>query len=181
MDIIITEERKMKKVFAAVLAAVMIVCALTACGKKEEPNNLEGKSLSEIIDLIYAEKEPGIMVETMEVDIEDADYLKYDTGLSSADKITEAAVSEAMIGSQAYSMVLVRVADEKDSQDVASEMKEGIDTAKWICVQADDLKVAVYRDVVLLVMVSSELSDSVTAQEIIDAYKTVCGGEITEI
>ena len=86
-----------------------------------------------------------------------------------------------MIGSQAYSMVLVRVADEKDSESVANEMKEGINPAKWICVQADDLKVAVYRDVVMLIMVSSQLADTVTAQEIVDAYKTVCGGEIKEI
>ena len=170
----------MKRVFAAVLAAVMMLCTLTACGKKA-PNNLEGKSLSEIVDLIYAEKEPGIMVETMGVNIEDSEFLKYDTGLSSADKITAAAVSEAMIGSQAYSMVLVRVADEKDSESVANEMKEGINPAKWICVQADDLKVAVYRDVVMLIMVSSQLADTVTAQEIVDAYKTVCGGEIKEI
>ena len=170
----------MKRVFAAVLAAVMMLCTLTACGKKA-PNNLEGKSLSEIVDLIYAEKEPGIMVETMDVNIEDAEFLKYDTGLSSADKITAAAVSEAMIGSQAYSMVLVRVADEKDSESVANEMKEGINPAKWICVQADDLKVAVYRDVVMLIMVSSQLADTVTAQEIVDAYRTVCGGEIKEI
>jgi hypothetical protein len=170
----------MKRVFAAVLAAVMMLCTLTACGKKA-PNNLEGKSLSEIVDLIYAEKEPGIMVETMDVNIEDSEFLKYDTGLSSADKITAAAVSEAMIGSQAYSMVLVRVADEKDSESVANEMKEGINPAKWICVQADDLKVAVYRDVVMLIMVSSQLADTVTAQEIVDAYKTVCGGEIKEI
>lgn len=170
----------MKRVFAAVLAAVMMLCTLTACGKKA-PNNLEGKSLSEIVDLIYAEKEPGIMVETMDVNIEDAEFLKYDTGLSSSDKITAAAVSEAMIGSQAYSMVLVRVADEKDSESVANEMKEGINPAKWICVQADDLKVAVYRDVVMLIMVSSQLADTVTAQEIVDAYKTVCGGEIKEI
>ena len=170
----------MKRVFAAVLAAVMMLCTLTACGKKA-PNNLEGKSLSEIVDLIYAEKEPGIMVEPMDVNIEDSEFLKYDTGLSSADKITAAAVSEAMIGSQAYSMVLVRVADEKDSESVANEMKEGINPAKWICVQADDLKVAVYRDVVMLIMVSSQLADTVTAQEIVDAYKTVCGGEIKEI
>ena len=170
----------MKRVFAAVLAAVMMLCTLTACGKKA-PNNLEGKSLSEIVDFIYAEKEPGIMVETMDVNIEDSEFLKYDTGLSSADKITAAAVSEAMIGSQAYSMVLVRVADEKDSESVANEMKEGINPAKWICVQADDLKVAVYRDVVMLIMVSSQLADTVTAQEIVDAYKTVCGGEIKEI
>ncbi len=170
----------MKRVFAAVLAAVMMLCTLTACGKKA-PNNLEGKSLSEIVDLIYAEKEPGIMVETMDVNIEDSEFLKYDTGLSSSDKITAAAVSEAMIGSQAYSMVLVRVADEKDSESVANEMKEGINPAKWICVQADDLKVAVYRDVVMLIMVSSQLADTVTAQEIVDAYKTVCGGEIKEI
>ena len=52
-----------------------------------------------------------------------------------------------MMGSMAFSMVLVRVAEDTDSKTVAESMKSGIDTRKWICVEADDLKVAGFGDV----------------------------------
>ena len=141
--------------------------------------SLEGMSLSAIIDAVYAIKPVELMLATSQVDIANADSLKYSTGLDSADKIKEAAVSEAMIGSQAYSLVLVRVNDSADAADVAQSMKDGINTAKWICVQADDLKVSAYNDLVLLIMVDSQLSDTVTSAEITDAFKEICGGTLS--
>jgi hypothetical protein len=56
-------------------------------------------------------------------------------------------------------------------------MKEGIDPWKWICVGADDLQVVARGDIVMLAMVSSELSDAVTSQDLVDAFIQVLGGE----
>ena len=148
-------------------------------GGETETVDLSTKTLSEIIDMIYEKKPVEINVMTSSVDLTNADMLKYNTGLDSADKIKEAAVSEAMIGSQAYSLVLVRVNDSADAADVAQSMKDGINTAKWICVQADDLKVSAYNDLVLLIMVDSQLSDTVTSAEITDAFKEICGGTLS--
>lgn len=148
-------------------------------GGETETVDLSAKTLSEIIDMIYEKKPVEISVMTSSVDLTNADMLKYNTGLDSADKIKEAAVSEAMIGSQAYSLVLVRVNDSADAADVAQSMKDGINTAKWICVQADDLKVSAYNDLVLLIMVDSQLSDTVTSAEITDAFKEICGGTLS--
>lgn len=148
-------------------------------GGETETVDLSAKTLSEIIDMIYEKKPVEINVMTSSVDLTNADMLKYNTGLDSADKIKEAAVSEAMIGSQAYSLVLVRVNDSADAADVAQSMKDGINTAKWICVQADDLKVSAYNDLVLLIMVDSQLSDTVTSAEITDAFKEICGGTLS--
>lgn len=114
------------------------------------------------------------MVGNTQVDLSNADAVKSYTGLSSTDKISEALVSEAMIGSQAYSLVTVRVKDPADAEAVAKEMKEGINPAKWICVNADDLRVAASGDVVMLIMVSTALSETVTAAEIVDAFAQVC-------
>ena len=132
-------------------------------------------SLSAIIDAVYAIKPVELMLATSQVDIANADSLKYSTGLDSADLISEATVSEAMIGSQAYSLVTVRVKDPADLATVAQQMKDGINPQKWICVGADDLRVAGSGDVVLLIMVSSDFSDTVTADEIIDAFAQVAG------
>ena len=168
---------KKKSVTAAVF--VMAAAIFAGCGKKEqEQTALDGKTLPEIVDLIYEQKDPGLATATMEVEMGDAGALKYSTGLDSAEGIKEAVVSEAMISAQAYSLVLVRVEDSAETETVAKEMQEGIDPAKWICVQADDMEVSGYGDVAALIMVSSELSDLVTAEEITEAFRTVCGGKL---
>lgn len=102
--------------------------------------------------------------------------LQYFTGLSSAEKISDVAVFEPMMGSMAFSMVLVKVNDAGDAQEVAQQMKDGIDPRKWICVEADDLLVCGYGDTVMLIMVSS--SSSLTAQNFVDAFQSVCDAEL---
>lgn len=171
----------MKK-FITILLTMVMVLSLTACQakpeEKEEVKNLEGTT-SEIIDSIYAEKESGLMVQTMPIDLADANAVKSFTGLDSAEKVKEAAASEEMIGSQAYSMVVVRLNDAKDANEVLEAMKTGIDKRKWVCVEADDLSAVAYGDVIMLAMVSSELSDTITSADLVSAFKTVCGGTLT--
>lgn len=151
--------------------------------KEEKPSsgNSGAASVSgtpaEIIDMIY-EKAPAVEfpLGTIEIDINDADALMMFTGLSSADKISAAAASEAMMGSQAYSLVVVKVKDAKNAESVATEMMNGIDQRKWICVEADDLRVAAAGDTVVLMMVDSEYAATVTAKDVIDAFGSVAGG-----
>ena len=113
---------------------------------------------------------------TMEVDLADPDALMMFTGLSSADKIQSAAVSESMMGAQAYSLIVVKVKDAKDAETVMEEMINGIDQRKWICVEADDLSAAAAGNVVCMMMVGSAHADVVTSANIIDAFSAVCGG-----
>lgn len=136
-------------------------------------------SLAEIIDNIYANHTPiELPLITMDLDLSDIDMVSYNTGLSSTDLITAASVSESMIGSQAYSLVLVRVADAANAEAVAQEMHDNIDTRKWMCVEADDMRVVAYEDVVMLFMVGSELNLT-TADAMVEAFKAACGGELT--
>ena len=67
------------------------------------------------------------------------------------------------------------MAEGQDTKTVAESMKAGVDPRKWICVEADDMLVAGYADVVLLVMVSS--ANELTAQSYVDAFQSVVGGE----
>ena len=99
------------------------------------------------------------------------------TGLDSADAITEAAFFEPMMGSIPYSMVMVRTAEGADIKAVAEGMKNGIDQREWICVEADDLQVVSYGDVVMLIMVGSDTG--MTSQSFVDAFAAVCGGSVT--
>ena len=117
------------------------------------------------------------MLATTPVDINDTDALTAFTGLTDASKIKEVVASEPMMGSQAYSLVLVRVNDSADAEAVADAMKAGINPSKWVCVTADNVKVAAYGDVVMLAMTSSSL-DVPTAEELVNAFQTVCGGTL---
>ncbi len=134
--------------------------------------------LSSIIKQIYEIKNPDLALGDIPVDLANGDSIKYYTGLGDISKVKDVAVSEAMIGSQAYSLVLVQVNQPEDSETVAEEMLNGIDQRKWVCVEADDLQIVAQDDVIMLFMVSSQLSDTVTSQEIVDAFKEVRGGKL---
>ena len=182
----------MKKLISMLLALVMVL-SLTACGGDNTPATeapteapteaakLEGtmeELLYKMIEIVPVEFMGGAMALDLTDTSEDGLWmLKNYTGLSNADSISEAAFYEPMMGSIPYSMVMVRVNEGADVAAVAAEMKSNIDQRKWICVEADDLQVASYGDVVMLIMVGSETG--LTSQSYVDAFAEVCGGEVT--
>ena len=143
--------------------------------KKDEIKAPSGTP-AEIIDMIYGIKSVDLPLGTMDIDLSDAEGAAYNTGITSLDLVESAASSESMMGSQAYSLVVVKVKDKKNTEKIANEILNGINQSKWICVTADDLRVAATDDVVVLIMVGSNFKDSVTAKEITDAFKSLCGG-----
>lgn len=173
----------MKKIFALFLAAMMAF-GFAACNKPADDNNGGSgvsMSLNEIIDAVYKKNPIDLSLETDSVDISDADMLKAFTGLDSADKIKETLVSEPMMGSQAYSFVLVRVKDAADAEEVANAMINGINPSKWICVEADDVRVMVKGDVVALYMIDSEFGDEMSGDGIEAALTEVLGGSLDKV
>lgn len=134
------------------------------------------KSLEEIIDEIYTNNPVEFATMTMALNLEDTSEdglwaLNYNTGLENADMITEAVVSEAAIGSTPFSMVLVRVQPGL-AAPVADAMRAGINQRKWICVEADDLMIVTCEDVVMLVMIGSNLGK---ADSFVTAFAAVVG------
>ena len=179
----------MKK-FISMLLALVMVFSLTACGgnanaETEAPAEAPAAqplagTLEELLNQVVEINPVEFMGGVMPVDVTDTTEdglanLKYFTGLESNEGITEAAVFEPMMGSIAFSMVMVRFDETKDSQTVAEAMKAGIDQRKWICVEADDLMVASYGDVVMLIMVASD--SGMTAQSYVDAFQTVVNNQ----
>ena len=173
----------MKKFLSVVLALTMVL-SMAACGGKKaeetEPALSVAGTMEELLNKTIEQRPVEFMGGVIPVDLTDSTEdglwaIKSYTGLDSAEKITEAAAYEPMMGSMAFSMVLVRVANEADSKAVAESMKSGIDTRKWICVEADDLKVAGFGDVVMLIMVNSD--SGMTAQSFVDAFSKVAGFE----
>ena len=167
----------MKKLICVLLACLL----LSACGGKTEPVKAPEGTPGELIEKIYENHQQlKLNVFTMDLDLTDSDAVRYNTGLENGDKLLSAAVSEAMMG-QAYSLVVARVKDAADAPQVAKEIYEKANTAKWICVEADTKTAAYCGDVVLFFMVSSQFAQSATTDTILEAFKTVCGGNVTVI
>ncbi len=145
-------------------------------GTQAAPTDPTEFSVQGIIESIYNQKAPLFMIGTMPVDMTDEFSYKTYLGLDDVSVIKDAAVSESMIGAQAYSLVVVRVNEGVNAQEIADKMKSGIDTRKWICVEADDVKVAVAGDLICFCMISSEYKDAFTADDAINAFNNVING-----
>ena len=140
---------------------------------KTDENKLSSMKLDEIITKIYEKVPLELSLVSDYIDISDENALKYNTGLTDSSKISEVCVSEPMIGSIPYSLVLVKVKNASDAADIASQMKSGINQRKWVCVEADDLAVTYSGDVVLLFMVGSEYNDDVKSSDITAAFEAL--------
>lgn len=170
----------MKKFIAFVLVAVMALSMVACGGKGADKAPLEGtmeENVMKVMEIAPVE----FMAGTMPVDLTDTSEdgkwaLSYFTGLQSADNVTDVCVYEPMMGSQAFSLVMVRTAEGADPVAVAQEMKDNIDPRKWICVGADEMMVVTYSDVVMLVMLDSQLG--LSTQTYVDAFQQVAGAEV---
>ena len=181
----------MKKVLAISLAVIMLVC-FAACGGGSKVEPYEG-TLTAAVDAIYEKQPVEFMVgPAMEIDLTDAWAVKSYLGLGEVQEnengeaapaadfgIKEAVFSESMIGAQAYSLVLVRLNDSSKMEEIKKAMFDGIDTRKWICVEADQLRVVSCKDVILLVMASSQMAEGL-ADTMVNAFASTINGEAVE-
>ena len=166
----------MKKFISVILMAALALSLFAACGKTDDAPkgaDLSGETVEALVNKIYESKMPEFALMTMPVDLADAEATAWLTGVSDPALLKEAVISESMMGSQAYSLVMVRVNDAAKAEEVAQMMLDNIDPAKWICVQADDLAAAIKGDLVMFIMVDTQLG--LTAQNMVDAFSQVAG------
>ena len=114
-------------------------------GETAEPQ--PDAELSEMVDAIYNVQPVDLMgMETVAIDLTDESWYGY--------------LAEPMTGSQAYSLVLLRLKDKADAREIADSMEENISMRKWVCVEADKARVVSFDDKLLYVMADSELVDA---------------------
>lgn len=174
----------MKKILALLLAAAVL--SLAACGGKSSSSSSQsstsstsssssqssqsstgsGASGSESADTTGLE-------DTMTAITEDAgiEYMTLNTPLTEEnfssyvfiDYIPGAVAlaSDAAIGSQAHSVVLVKLPDGSDAEAVRTEIESKIDPRKWICVEAEKTAVVRKDNLILIVMSDSAIVDKV--------------------
>lgn len=174
----------MKKITALVIAALMLF-TLAACGGNNatDGNATDGNvaasyegTLSELCTKLYETNplELPVMTEGAPVDLADADSLKYYLGVEDTAAFTEVIFSETMMGSQAYSLVLAKVADTAKTEELKASILNGVDTRKWICVEADQVRVASSADLIMFIMVDSSFGATI-ADDMVEAFKTNVG------
>ena len=118
--------------------------------------------LSDMVDTIYKIQPVELMgMETTGIDLTDETWYGYLAGLTANNvgKVDAAVISEPMTGSQAYSLVLLRLRDKADACEIADSMEENISMRKWVCVEADKARVVSFDDKLLYVIADSELVD----------------------
>ncbi len=166
----------MKKIIAIVAALVIVLGVFAACGGEKAPEvtPYEG-TLEDLTTKLYEANPVEFMVgPAMAVELTDTDALMAYLGLESADGIAEATWSESMIGAQPYSLVLAKVSEGADMEAIKAAMFAGINQRKWICVEADQLRVVSSADVIMLVMAGSEFAPGL-ADGMVEAFKTNVG------
>ena len=172
-------KKSAKLIIAIVVVAIIAVLAVTIVlmNNSKAKTNLKSinkaEDLSALIEKIY-EGQDGTMipstVQTQVIYTTDEEAVKYTTGLDNVNDIEFVAVSEPMITSQAYSLILVKVKDGVNANEVAKTMSENIDTRKWICVSAEQLYATSSGNVVCVVMTNAE-----TAKLVYERFKTLAG------
>lgn len=155
----------MKKL-CLLLAAAMLAVTFAACGassstpassavSSSEAAHVDG-TLEELMEKVYegiAEDEMP-MVGNTELT---ADNSVYYTGVESTE-YTEGLASEAMIGSIAHSVVLLRAEDEAAAETLKEDVKANVDPRKWICVEAEEVITDNIGDLVILIMSDGTLA-----------------------
>ena len=176
----------MKKI-ALILSLVLLMGTMTACGSTAPETTApagatapEGTA-AELIDQVYQNVtvELGLMTETMEGALADAEMFTYLTALETNEGVVDAAASLPMMGAQAYHVVLVRAESAEKAGELAQMLYDNSDMARWVCVQATEKQAVVCGDLAFFVMLDPQYG--VTSEQIVEAFTTVCGGAVDSV
>ena len=145
----------MKKIFSIFLLASVLLVVLTGCGA---PKTLD-MSLEDVITKVYEGFGEDELPNVANTEIT-KDNMAYYLGVDTID-FKEGIASEPLIGSIAHSVVVLRVADGVDIEKAKQEIKDNVNPAKWICVEAEKVIVDSKDDVIILIMTANDTADKI--------------------
>ena len=182
----------MKKIILALALVLAFTLVFASCSNEEVADDnkenvenvpeetpakiLTAEELEAAVNAIYEKHPMPFMVGSLPAEMLNADSYLYYTGPENDEAINAVVVSESMMGSQAYSLVLASVKEGNDVEAVATAMMNGINQAKWVCVEADLIRTVVSGNTMRLVMIDSEMQ--IEIDPFVDAFAEVVG-EVT--
>lgn len=169
--------KKSMKITIIVIAIIIVIVAIMWAMWRKETNVQTNLNINKVEDLTALVEQiySGISidmpkVQTQQIEVTDKDMLKSFTGLDNSENLEYAVVSEPIMSSQAYSLVLVKVKDGANPNEIAKTMNENIDERKWICVSAEKVYSAASGNIICLVMSTEEIATAVS-----DSFKKIAG------
>lgn len=165
-------KKSTKIVIAALILIILVVVAIivvksiktknaNADVENESSNSLSittAEDMGNLIDKLYVgleDKLPNSLTSS-ELDISNPELVKTYTGLDNIEGIESIVVSEPMMSSQAYSLILVKADTSKRADEIAKLMNENVNTNKWICVSAEKVYSTSSGNIAFLIMSSEE-------------------------
>lgn len=153
---------------------IVIVLYLNAHNNNANLEFTTTKDVKTMIDKVYKDAKVELPdLETNEIDIADSYQLSSFTGLESNDNIDFVVVSEPLINAQAYSLIVVKVKDKSNVEDIKKEMYDNIRMDKWICVSAEKLYITNYDNIIFAIMSSDDW-----ATPVYDSFKNYVDNNI---
>lgn len=177
------------KLLATLLAALMLT---TACAKSgdddvttdgsittESPDtNATGDTISgeplALLETIVTDAKIELAIDTAEMT---ADISQYTVGLTADDMadVESAAISQAMMTSQAHMVALLKCKDADAAQTIKQKLHDQFDVRRWVCVLPDKCYVIESGSYVFFVATMEDYADP-----LFDAFKTQAGENIGE-
>ena len=145
---------KTRLIIIGVIIVGMVALFVTSMGGSNK--KVEG-SLEQIMDKLYRNIPPQnlpMMLDNIEVNAENIESYIGRNDI----KFKEALASESMTGSIAHSIVLLRLENAEEADDVVAKIKSSANPRKWICVEVPEDQVIVKNkgDLIILIMVADE-------------------------
>ena len=154
----------MKKIFSIITLLLGGLFMLSGCSN----SNVEG-SLEDIMEELNAYVYEGVandqkpMLGNINVLKDAADNIEYYIGTQDIE-YEEILASEPMLGSIAYSVVLVRMKDNADIESAKQAILDNVNPRKWVCVEVakEDVIVKNRGNLIILIMVKdSEIREKI--------------------
>ena len=162
--------KKKNLIICAVIVLIVLAVIIGIAVKSNNNENIKIEStanMKNLIDSIYKSANVELpSLETNEIDMSDNDTVSTYTGSQDNSNIESIVVSEPLISSQAYSLVVMKLKNSADVEKVKQNIYDNVNMSKWICVSAEKLYITNYNNIVFYVM-----SDKDWAQPVYTAFK----------
>lgn len=153
---------------------IVIVLYLNAHNNNSDLKFTTTKDVKAMINKVYKDAKVELPdLETNVIDIADSYQLSSFTGLESNDNIDFVVVSEPLINAQAYSLIVVKLKDKSNVEDIKKKMYDNIRMDKWICVSAEKLYITNYDNIIFAIMSSDDW-----ATPVYDSFKNYVDNNI---
>ena len=162
--------KKKNLIICAVIVLIVLAVIIGIAVKSNNNGNIKIEStanMKNLIDSIYKNANVELpSLETNEIDMSDNYTVSTYTGSQDNSNIESIVVSEPLISSQAYSLVVMKLKNSADVEKVKQNIYDNVNMSKWICVSAEKLYITNYNNIVFYVM-----SDEDWAQPVYTAFK----------